>query len=88
MVTQSHVKETNNIMLVQGVEKMIMEKMNQIYQSMADISSMANAVGIQAPTLPGVGGGPVRGSGYGGGARDSAGPYARTADTTKKHYGW
>ena len=73
------------------MEKMIMEKMNSIYENMAAITSMASMAGIGARGMAGMGtgGGPVRSNGgFSGGARESTVPYARTADTTKKHYGW
>ena len=89
------------------MEKMIMEKMNSIYENMAANTSMASMAGIGARGMAGIGargmagigargmagmgtrGGPVRSNGgFSSGARESTVPYARTADTTKKHYGW
>ena len=63
-------------------EAVVKEKLKNIYENMAAISSITG----QAPNLSGFGGGPMRSSySTGGSSRD--GPYARTADT-KKHYGW
>jgi len=65
-----------------SVQDSVMEKMKNIYENMAAITSMTGV----APNL-GFGGGPMRGGNYSGGARESSGPYARTAEP-KKHYGW
>ena len=105
------------------MEKMIMEKMNSIYENMAANTSMASMAGIGARGMAGIGacgmagigargmagigargmagigargmagmgtrGGPVRSNGgFSSGARESTVPYARTVDTTKKHYSW
>jgi len=71
-----------------NMEKVIMEKMNVIYENMAAITSMTGINQMGGGGRTGGGGGPVR-SNFTGGARESSGPYARTSDTSKKqHYGW